>query len=152
VPDQVLRCLGAGLARIVETNSAASFLRLLTGWSLVRIQPGEPNLSFCQIWPVAGRSLCAIHLPIELVHVHGVHAALKPVVFGSQPSNGCFVLPLFIGVAGAKRVVDPSKDFLIESQSAKQFREPLTDDSSRTYSFGGWPLYRGSTAQCEERP
>src|SRR5262249_55974733 len=55
-------------------------------------------------------------------------AALKPVVFGPQPANCGFVLPLLVGVAGAQGVTYPSQDFLVESQPSEQFREPLPDD------------------------
>src|SRR5262245_57652767 len=71
---------------------------------------------------------CAVHLPVELVHVHGVLASLKPVIFGPQPVNCCFVLPLLVGVAGAERIADPNEDFLVERQSAKELREPVPDD------------------------
>src|SRR5262249_39623037 len=195
--------------------------RLLTGWSLVRIRPGEPNLRFCQIGPFAGCSLrgygrrfcqqvkwlpqignhlpalpgavrnyeiekptffarfllleqslsiprefkqpdaflkvgsigglmpfdfaktpillgapfgrhaikeCGVHLAIELVHIHGMHAALKSVVFGPQPANCRFVFPLLVDVTRAQGVARPSEDFLVEGQPAEQFRELLADD------------------------
>jgi hypothetical protein len=57
-----------------------------------------------------------------------MHAALKPVVLCPQPANRCFVLPLLVGVAGAECIADPSEDFLVESQPAKQLREPMPDD------------------------
>src|SRR5215467_7458325 len=80
--------------------------------------------------PLSGHAIkkCAVHLPVELVHVHGVHPTLKPVVFGPQPANRRLVLSLFVSVAGVERVADPSEDFLVECQLAKELREPVTDD------------------------
>ncbi|MGA8651519.1 MAG: hypothetical protein WB677_13005 [Xanthobacteraceae bacterium] len=42
-----------------------------------------------------------VHPAIELVHIHGMHAALKPVVFSLQPANCRFVFPLLVRVTGA---------------------------------------------------
>jgi HTH-type transcriptional regulator, competence development regulator len=80
--------------------------------------------------PPGGHAIekCAIHLAVELVHVHGIHAALKPVVFRPQPTNCGFVLPLLVGVAGAQGIAHPSENFLVEDQPAEQFRELLADD------------------------
>ena len=80
--------------------------------------------------PLSGHAIkkCAVYLPVELVHVHGVHATLKPVVFGPKPANRCLVLSLSIGVAGVERVAEPGEDFLVECQPAKELREPVTDD------------------------
>src|SRR5262249_28037448 len=71
---------------------------------------------------------CGLHLAVELVHVQGMHAALKSVVSGPQPADCGFVLPLLVGVAGAQGVTHPIEDFLVEGQPAEQFRELLADD------------------------
>src|SRR5262249_406104 len=55
-----------------------------------------------------------VHLAVEFVHVHGVHATLKPVVFDAQPADGRFVLALLVGVAGAERVANPGQNLVIK--------------------------------------
>jgi hypothetical protein len=65
---------------------------------------------------------------VELVHVHGVDAGLKPVVFRSQPADSRFVLALLVGVAGVKRVAHPREDLVVECQPGEQFRELPLDD------------------------
>src|SRR2546423_13888593 len=72
--------------------------------------------------PLGGHAIekCAIHLAVELAYVHGMHAALEPVVFGPQPTDSCLMLALLLGVAGAKRVAHPSQGFLVKCQAAKQ--------------------------------
>src|SRR5262245_40227153 len=69
-----------------------------------------------------------VHLAVELIHVHGMHAALKPIVLRPQPADRRFVLARLVGMAGAKSIPHPSKDFLIEGQPAEQFRKLLPDD------------------------
>src|SRR5262249_45107366 len=69
-----------------------------------------------------------VYLAVELVHVHCMHAALKPVVLCPQPVNRRCVLAPLVGVTGAQRIAHPSEDFIIEGQSAEQFRKLLLDD------------------------
>jgi hypothetical protein len=65
----------------------------------------------------------AIHLSVELVHIHGVHAGPKPVVFGPQPSDSRVKLALLIGVTGVERVANPGEDLVVKREPAKEVGE-----------------------------
>src|SRR5215471_8726582 len=62
-------------------------------------------------------------LSIEFVDVHGLDAALEPIVFGPEPLNCRAVLPTLVGLARVKRLPHPRQYFVVEAQPAQQFRE-----------------------------
>src|SRR5262249_46773714 len=80
--------------------------------------------------PLGGHAIekCAVHLAVELVYVHGMHAALEPVVFGPQPTDSRLLLALLVGMAGAERVAHPIENFLVECQPAQHVRELPLDN------------------------
>src|SRR5215831_535048 len=79
-------------------------------------------------------------LSIEFVNVHGLDAALEPIVFAPEPFNCLAVLPTLVGVARVKRLPHPGQYLVVEAQPAQQFRElPLQQLLPQVLApAGGW--------------
>ena len=101
----------------------------------VRLIGGLVPFDFAQATILLGTPLSrhpiekgAIHLPIELIDIHGVRAGLKPVVFGPQPPDCRFMLALLVGMARAERVANPGQDLVVKGQPAEQLRKLTLND------------------------